>query len=93
MGEFDLVIRGSTIVDGSGKGAYSGSIGVKGDRVAAVGEVEGDSARVVDAKGLTAVPGFIDSHSHADFMTLFFPRCESFLLLEAPAGDSLPIAA
>jgi N-acyl-D-aspartate/D-glutamate deacylase len=104
MGEFDLVIRGSTIVDGSGKGVYSGSIGVKGDRVAAVGEVEGDSARVVDAKGLTAVPGFIDSHSHADFMTLFFPRCESFLLQGVttfvggqcgmslgPVGDMMPL--
>ncbi len=80
MAEFDLVIRNSTIVDGTGKKAFNGSIGIKEDRVVTVGDVEGDSERVIDASGLTAVPGFIDSHSHADFMILFFPRCESFLL-------------
>ena len=80
MDEYSLLIRNATIVDGSGKSPFKGSIGVKGDKVAALGEVKGDSAREIDGKGLTAVPGFIDSHSHGDIDVLFFPGCESYLL-------------
>jgi len=80
MSELDLIIRNANIVDGTGKTAYKGSIGVKGDKVASVGTVKGDAKRVIDAKGLTAVPGFIDSHSHGDMGVLFFPKCESYVL-------------
>ena len=80
MDEYSLLIKNATIVDGSGKSPFKGSIGVKGDKVAALGEVKGDSAREIDGKGLTAVPGFIDSHSHGDIDVLFFPKCESYLL-------------
>ena len=80
MVEYDLIIKNETIVDGSGKSAYKGSIGVKGDKVGSVGDVGGDTKEVIDAKGLTAVPGFIDSHSHADWSIQFFPKCESFAL-------------
>jgi N-acyl-D-aspartate/D-glutamate deacylase len=78
--EFDLLIRNATIVDGSGKGAYGGSIGVKGEKVGSVGDAKGDAKEVIDASGLTAVPGFIDVHSHADWSLQFFPKCESFAL-------------
>ena len=80
MEEFDLLIRNATIVDGSGKGTYGGSIGVKGDKVSTVGDAKGDAKEVIDASGLTAVPGFIDAHSHADWSLQFFPKCESFAL-------------
>ena len=79
MDEYDILIENATIVDGSGKSAYKGSIGVKGDRVASVGDVKGDYVKAIDAKGLTAVPGFIDAHSHAETGLLFYPGCESFV--------------
>jgi len=79
MDEYDILIENATIVDGSGKSAYKGSIGVKGDKVTSVGEVKGDYVKSIDAKGLTAVPGFIDSHSHAETGLLSFPGCESFV--------------
>jgi N-acyl-D-amino-acid deacylase len=78
--EFDLLIKNATVVDGSGKPAYKASIGVKGDRVSSVGDVKGDAKKTIEAKGLTAVPGFIDSHSHGDMGILFFPKCESYVL-------------
>ncbi len=78
--EFDVLIKDATIVEGTGKKAYKGSIGVTGDKVAAMGNVKGDAKRVVDAKGLTALPGFIDAHSHADWTLLWYPRCESYVM-------------
>ena len=80
MDDFSVLIKNVTIVEGSGKLPFKGSIGVKGDKVAALGEFKGDSAKEIDGKGLTAVPGFIDSHSHGDMDVLFFPKCESYLL-------------
>ncbi len=56
MTEFDVLIKNATIVEGTGKKAYKGYVGVKGDKVAALGEVRGDAAKTVEAKGLTAVP-------------------------------------
>ncbi|MCW3988624.1 MAG: amidohydrolase family protein [Candidatus Bathyarchaeota archaeon] len=79
MDEYDILIENATIVDGSGNSAYNGSIGIKGDRVVSLGDVKGDYVKVIDAKGLTAVPGFIDAHSHAETGLLSFPRCESFI--------------
>jgi len=81
MSEFDVLIQNAMIVDGSGKPAYKGSIGVKGDRVVAVGPVTGDAKDVVDASGLTAVPGFIDSHSHGDLSLPYYPLCENYVLM------------
>lgn len=68
--EFDLLIRGGRIVDGSGNPWCYGDIAVKGDRIAGVGRVEGSAARVIDATGLAVAPGFIDMHSHSDWVLL-----------------------
>jgi N-acyl-D-amino-acid deacylase len=57
---YDLVIRGGTIYDGSGAAPYVGDVAVKGDRIVAVGKVEGGGAREVDAKGLAVAPGFVN---------------------------------
>jgi len=78
--EFDVLIKNATIVEGTGKKAYKGGIGVIGDRVASLGDVKGDAKKTVDAKGLTALPGFIDAHSHADWTLLHYPRCESYVM-------------
>ncbi len=80
MDEFDILIQNATIVEGTGRDAYRGSIGIAGDRVAAIGEVKGDAKKVVDADGLTAVPGFIDAHSHADWTLLWYPMCQSYVM-------------
>ncbi|TRO47747.1 amidohydrolase, partial [Candidatus Bathyarchaeota archaeon] len=64
MVEYDVLIENASIVDGTGRKEFRGSIGVKADRVAAVGDVDGDAVKTINAKGLKALPGFIDAHSH-----------------------------
>jgi N-acyl-D-amino-acid deacylase len=78
--EYDVLIKNATIVEGTGKKAYKGSLAVKGDKVVETGAVKGDAAETIDAKGLTAVPGFIDAHSHVDWALLWFPKTESHVM-------------
>src|SRR2546429_4472466 len=68
--EYDLIIRGGKIVDGSGNPWFYGDVAAKGDRIAALGRVAGDAKRVIDASGLVVAPGFIDMHSHSDWTLL-----------------------
>jgi N-acyl-D-amino-acid deacylase len=72
---WSLLLRGGTVVDGSGAPAAAADVAVEGDRIAAVGPgLRGEAARVVDAAGLMVAPGFIDIHSHSD---LFYHACPS----------------
>jgi N-acyl-D-aspartate/D-glutamate deacylase len=80
MDEYDILIRDSSIVDGVTKKEYHGDIGIRKDRIAAVGEAKGDAKRVIEAHGLKALPGFIDGHSHADESLLWYPKCESYVM-------------
>jgi N-acyl-D-aspartate/D-glutamate deacylase len=65
--EADILIRGATLLDGSGQPGRVGDLAIKGGRIAAVGNVAVASRpRVVDAGGLMAAPGFIDLHTHGD---------------------------
>ncbi len=66
MADFDLIVRGGTIIDGSGKPGFLGDIGVKGGVIAAVGKVDGTADEEVDATGFTVTPGFVDIHTHYD---------------------------
>ena len=62
-----LIIRGGTVVDGTGKPGYRGDVEVRGGIVTAVGAVRADpGAKVLDAEGLIVAPGFIDAHAHSD---------------------------
>lgn len=59
--EFTLIVRGGEVVDGSGAARHRGDVGIKGDRIAAVGDLAGRTAReTVDATGKIVAPGFID---------------------------------
>ena len=62
----DLIIRGGTLVDGTGAVPVVGDIGVQGDRIVAVGKVEGPARREIDATGLVITPGWVDIHTHYD---------------------------
>ena len=63
----DLVIRGVTIHDGSGKPGEVGDLAIKGDRIVAVGKFQAaGKPRIIDGKGLIVAPGFIDLHTHSD---------------------------
>ncbi len=64
--EFDVVIAGGDVYDGSGGAPVVTDIGLRGDRIAAIGDLAGAEAELrIDAGGLAVVPGFIDIHSHA----------------------------
>ena len=63
---YDLVIRNGTIVDGTGSAPYVGDLAVEAGVVVALGTVEGDAQRVVDATGCIVTPGFVDIHTHLD---------------------------
>ena len=62
---FDLVIRGGTIVDGTGASAYAGDVAISDGRIAEVGQVTG-GAREIDATDRIVIPGFVDVHTHYD---------------------------
>jgi N-acyl-D-aspartate/D-glutamate deacylase len=63
---YDIIIRNGRVLDGTGNPWYRADVGVRGDRIAAVGDLAGArAARVIDATGLYVAPGFIDVHTHA----------------------------
>ncbi len=59
----DVIIRGGSIHDGTGRDAYTGDIAIQGDRIVEVGKVSGPARRVIDADGLMAAPGWVDIHA------------------------------
>jgi N-acyl-D-aspartate/D-glutamate deacylase len=63
---YDLVIRGGTVVDGTGAKPLEADVAVKDGKIAAVGEIAGAGAEEIDAKGLLVTPGFVDVHTHYD---------------------------
>src|SRR5438128_12299894 len=63
---FDLLIRGGTLIDGTGAPARRGDLGSRGGRIAALGAVRGTADRVLDAGGAVVAPGFVDIHTHYD---------------------------
>lgn len=69
----DLVVRGGTIIDGSGAARFSGDIGVKDGRIVELGKVTTAAARTIDAGGLIVSPGFIDGHTHMDAQVAWDP--------------------
>jgi len=79
--QFKIIIKNGTIIDGSGKGTFEKDIGIIGDKIVAIDELENATADIIiDGKGLVVSPGFIDIHSHTDLELIVNPRAESKIL-------------
>jgi len=75
---FDILIRGGTLIDGSGAAGVRGDLGIGDGRIVALGaSLDGRADKVIDAGGLAVTPGFIDIKTHSDFVLPINPTAES----------------
>jgi N-acyl-D-amino-acid deacylase len=75
---FDWLIRGGTVLDGTGTPGRRADVALTGDRIAAIApNLATETGRVVDATGCIVAPGFIDMHAHSDFALLAYPSAEA----------------
>src|SRR5574337_283603 len=78
MAAYDVVIRGSDLVDGTGIPVRRADLAVTGNRIVEIGRIAPSMGhRVVEATGLTLAPGFVDIHSHSDYHLLLQPTADS----------------
>src|ERR1700722_9140555 len=70
---YDLIVKDALIVDGTGKKAFTGDVAVQDGSIVAVGKVDGDATRTIEAGGQVVAPGFIDAHTHYDAQLLWDP--------------------
>jgi N-acyl-D-aspartate/D-glutamate deacylase len=76
MAEFDTIVRGGTIIDGTRMPRFKADIGIKDGRIVRIGHLKEHEARnVIDATGLCVVPGYIDLHTHYDAPLFWDPYC------------------
>lgn len=79
--DFDLVLRGGRVLDGTGAAARVVDLGLRGGTIAAIGELDPQrAARTLELRGLCVAPGFIDIHTHSDADVFAYPGDESRLL-------------
>src|SRR5262249_24612762 len=75
---WDILIRGGTVIDGSGRPGESADLAIEGGRRAGIGaSLSGDAVRVIDAASLAVTPGFIYIKTHSDFTLPINPKAES----------------
>jgi N-acyl-D-amino-acid deacylase len=97
---FDVLITNGRILDGAGNPWFHGDIGIRGDRIVAVGHLPGATApKTIDAKKQIVAPGFIDVHNHSRRAMFEAPAGENFIrqgvtsIIEGPDGSSpIPLA-
>jgi N-acyl-D-amino-acid deacylase len=92
----DLLIRGGRVVDGSGNPWYRADVGVRGDRIVAVGPIDEPARHAIDADDRVVCPGFTDMHTHSDLVLLANPLHEAKVLqgvtLDVIGQDGLALA-
>ena len=71
----DLVIRGGTVVDGTGAEPFAADVAIEGDQIVEIGKVSGKGKQEVNADGLQVTPGFVDLHTHYDAQIRWDPWC------------------
>jgi N-acyl-D-amino-acid deacylase len=78
MAQWDILIRGGLVIDGSGRPGELADLAIAGGRIAGIGRaLPGEAARIIDAEGLAVTPGFIDIKTHSDFTLPINPKAES----------------
>ena len=93
--EFDVLIKGGRVFDGSGEQSFIADVAIKDGRIAAIGEMSDSASLVLDGQGLYVAPGFIDLHNHAVFpvddpdrnKVLSFLRQGVTTVVAGPDGD------
>ena len=96
--DWDLVIRGGRIVDGTGNPSFLGDLAIKNDRIVAMGRLgDATAKRTIDAAGLTVAPGFIDIHNHSDYTLVADGNAQSMIrqgvtsMIFGEGGSAAPI--
>ena len=75
---YDLLIKDGLVVDGTGLAAFRADVGVKGDKIVAIGNLKGAQAgKTINAEGLIVSPGFVDTHTHYDAQFFWDPTGSS----------------
>ena len=94
--KFDLIIKNGTVIDGIEDKSYQADLGLVGEHISAVGDLQAEEGRkVIEATGRIVCPGFIDIHSHTDLELLINPKAESKIRqgvtteLSGNCGDSV----
>ena len=76
MADYDIIIRGGTIVDGTRTPRFVSDIAIKDGKISKIGGLNGDTAtRTLNSKGLIVAPGFVDLHTHYDAQIFWDPYC------------------
>lgn len=78
--QFDVLIQGGNILDGTGNPWFRDDVGIRNGRIEQVGKIEVSAKRTLDARGMIVSPGFIDIHTHNDLTVLPYPGVESYIM-------------
>lgn len=93
---YDLLIKGGTIIDGTGTPGFTGDVLIDEGQILAVGKLTAAAKRVIQADGLVVAPGFIDAHSHSDLKLFTDPLAKEKILqgitTEVLGQDGLGVA-
>ena len=71
--KFDTIIQGATIYDGEGRNSFCADVGILGDKIIEIGDLNTECSNVIKAQGLALMPGIIDVHTHYDAQITWDP--------------------